>query len=120
MEQCVQMQLIIYHSRNVELGKSLDHLAMLCANLKMYARAAELVERSVQTVSMAYGKESIAYGRELHKLSQLYFNDRNPERSRRTIQRSLAVLLPHIKDIEVKRMVLDLKKMRNVLKKMKN
>ena len=60
-----------------------------------YKKATHHCLQSSEAVEKAYGSSSVEYGHELHKLSQLLFNDRQIKKALSIIDKAIHVLGTH-------------------------
>jgi len=60
-----------------------------------YKKATHHCLQSSEAVEKAYGSSSVEYGHELHKLSQLQFNDQQIANALETISKAISLLGTH-------------------------
>lgn len=74
---------------------------LLCCSHRCYAmnsdfmKASHYCSRSCEAVEKAFGSSSVEYAHELHKLSQLLFNDRQVKKALSTIDKATRLLSRH-------------------------
>lgn len=60
-----------------------------------FKKASHYCSRSCEAVEKAFGSSSVEYAHELHKLSQLLFNDRQVKKALSTIDKATSLLSRH-------------------------
>ena len=60
-----------------------------------FKKASHYCAQSCEAVEKAFGSSSVEYAHELHKLSQLLFNDRQVKKALSTIDKATSLLARH-------------------------
>ncbi|XP_031563260.1 SET and MYND domain-containing protein 4-like [Actinia tenebrosa] len=93
--ECLRIRKQILHQYNKDLAETHDAIARCHAMIGDFKNATHHCLQSSEAVEKAYGSSSVEYGHELHKLSQLLFNDQQVKKALATIDKAVGLLGTH-------------------------
>lgn len=93
--ECLRRRKILLHAYNKDLAETHDAIARCYAMNSDFMKASHYCSRSCEAVEKAFGSSSVEYAHELHKLSQLLFNDRQVKKALSTIDKATRLLSRH-------------------------
>lgn len=93
--ECLRRRKILLHAYNKDLAETHDAIARCYAMIGDFKKACYYCSHSCEAVEKAFGSSSVEYAHELHKLSQLLFNDRQIKKALSTIDKATNLLTRH-------------------------
>ncbi|XP_027053857.1 uncharacterized protein LOC113681001 [Pocillopora damicornis] len=93
--ECLRRRKTLLHAYNKDLAETHDAIARCYAMIGDFKKACYYCSYSCEAVEKAFGSSSVEYAHELHKLSQLLFNDRQIKKALSTIDKATNLLTRH-------------------------
>lgn len=93
--ECLRRRKMLLHMYHKDLAETHDAIARCYAMMGDFKKAAHYCAQSSESVGKAFGSSSVEYAHELHKLSQLLFNDRQVKKALSTIDKATSLLVQH-------------------------
>ncbi|EDO35173.1 predicted protein [Nematostella vectensis] len=91
-QECLRTRTQILHPHHKDLAETHDALARCYAMIGDFKLASQHCLQSSEAVEKAFGSTSVEYAHELHKLSQLLFNDRQAKKALPMIDKAASLL----------------------------
>ncbi|XP_015754970.1 PREDICTED: LOW QUALITY PROTEIN: SET and MYND domain-containing protein 4-like [Acropora digitifera] len=94
-KECLRRRKMLLHMYHKDLAETQDAIARCYAMIGDFKKASYYCALSSESVEKTFGSSSVEYAHELHKLSQLLFNDRQFKKALSTIDKASSLLMRH-------------------------